>query len=520
MKKLLIVDDEPLARQVLCALVKRNFDDITIVAEAQNGTQAVELARQYRPHIIAMDVKMPGLNGIEASRQILADMPEVQIVILTAYNSFDYLREAFEIGVKGYLLKPINAQEFTDKIRSVSQEIDQRNIQLADAPLVSAAREIVEKELIGSLIHNSCTSQNRDQWQKYLQMNIQGGFFVAFWLSAGEQEEEKLPAAEYRQKIRKQISEVLNMGKPILIGEFTQCILPVFFPVSPSSNLSYARHEASLLAEEALRRLSVYCRVNGSAAVGNAYFSPGEYPRSYLEATSLLAEPIIHRVLLYSGQGVSNYQYPYPLEEQLQEQLITSDIPGVQQTLDQLLHSVLTSGVPFPKLKRHLIEFCAVTNRTLAKMGVNLTQLSQDETSVEPGNITQYQQLSDFMQGYKALLLTAVRQKEDQQNYALIHKVQRYLAEEDISEISLESLASALNLSPQYVSRIFKETFGKNFIDYLTNCRIDRAKTLLREGKKSIAEVAIAAGYKDPNYFCRIFKKVTGITPKDFRKIS
>ena len=116
MPTILLVDDEELSRFNLRTLLSRNFDDVSVVAEAETGEEAVQLYEQYRPDGVLMDIRIPGMNGLEASRRILEKHPMASILICSAYDSFSLVSEALEIGVKGYLLKPLKREEAVAKI--------------------------------------------------------------------------------------------------------------------------------------------------------------------------------------------------------------------------------------------------------------------------------------------------------------------------------------------------------------------------------------------------------------------
>ncbi len=108
--RVLLVDDHALVRNGIASLLKAN--DIDVAGEASDGLQALEKARQLKPDVILMDIMMPGVNGLEATRLIKAEMPEIKIIILTASDDDETLFEAIKSGAEGYLLKNIKADEF------------------------------------------------------------------------------------------------------------------------------------------------------------------------------------------------------------------------------------------------------------------------------------------------------------------------------------------------------------------------------------------------------------------------
>jgi len=111
-----------------------------------------------------------------------------------------------------------------------------------------------------------------------------------------------------------------------------------------------------------------------------------------------------------------------------------------------------------------------------------------------------------------------IRSSRENRAGTLTKKAKEYIDANYAKSITLEDVAREINVSPQYFSKLFKEETGKNFIDYLTNVRISAAKKLLSQGRLSIKEICYHIGYSDPNYFSRIFKKVVGVPPTEYKE--
>lgn len=99
-----------------------------------------------------------------------------------------------------------------------------------------------------------------------------------------------------------------------------------------------------------------------------------------------------------------------------------------------------------------------------------------------------------------------------------IHQIKQFISEHSHKDISLNILAQKVDLSPIYISKMFKEKLGINYIDFLTECRIEKAKKLLNDPERSLKEITFEVGYHEPNYFSKVFKKMCGVSPKEYRK--
>ena len=117
--KVLIADDHQVVREGLSAIL-RTKDEIEVVGEVKDGAEAVEQARRLKPDVIMMDISMPGMNGIEATRQIKRDHPEIGVVVLTMYEEEDYIYELVKAGATGYLLKDSDSSQIVKAIKTVA----------------------------------------------------------------------------------------------------------------------------------------------------------------------------------------------------------------------------------------------------------------------------------------------------------------------------------------------------------------------------------------------------------------
>jgi len=167
MPSLMIVDDEPLSRLNLRALISRNFDDVTVLCEAEDGAEAVEKYFEHRPDGVIMDIRIPGISGLMASRQILEGDPRAGIVICSAYDNFSLVTQALDIGVKGYLLKPVKKDELVEKICRLF------------GGTYSPIDALAEQRILEMMTSDALTDPLRRELNRYYG-NIEHGLMAAF----------------------------------------------------------------------------------------------------------------------------------------------------------------------------------------------------------------------------------------------------------------------------------------------------------------------------------------------------
>jgi two-component system response regulator YesN len=124
MYKLLIADDEPIERSTLALIISRSFDNIEVVGEASNGREAIAKTQELKPDIIVMDIKMPGINGVEAAKAIKALNCHIKVIIVTAYDYYDYVIESMKIGIDDFLLKPVLREDLETSLKNLIHKIE------------------------------------------------------------------------------------------------------------------------------------------------------------------------------------------------------------------------------------------------------------------------------------------------------------------------------------------------------------------------------------------------------------
>jgi two-component system response regulator YesN len=391
MIRVVIVDDEDLSRYAVRKLLSDSFVDVSVVGEAVNGQEAVQLIRELRPDLVIMDVRLPGLDGLEASRRIIKIHQKVRIIIVSAYDDFSYAQKALNLGLAGYMLKPVTEEDIGGTLSRVLEDIR------------TAHRVAVQAGSSGSAITGALLAEPR--WQ----------------CNEDEDEAEVYAGTSGRSKQLRKRHE------------------PRELPV-----------EASRVLERAVRDAVLRGDALGPAAPGalvDAWAAEDEDLQSLKERLS---------------------DFFYSLRSRLRDR-------GLQRLdADPLLP---------------------------------LVQEARDRGGVE-------RSLRTFLDDIYRVHRTAAGDVDQAGRY---HAAVEALP---LAELSLERLAADLGLSPEHVSRTFKEYFSENFVEYATRKRIDAACRLLREERLGVDETATKVGYADTHYFTRVFRKRTGFSPGEWQRLS
>ncbi|MGI6777121.1 MAG: response regulator [Acetivibrionales bacterium] len=528
MYRLMIADDEYLSRFVFKSLIAKTFKNIEIAGEAENGRQAVEINRKLRPDIIIMDIKMPGINGIDASRQILNEFPEVSVLILTAYDNFDYVKSALEIGVKGYILKPVKEEEAVEKINKVINDMEERkdkyNTREQVEKKVQVVRPFIENELISAFMAGNFDVEKVQNYISFLQEEIRAGYFML--ISPEKDFSKSINDAVRNKLIRNRIYSVacnhLPMMRKCFFGNCLGNTIVAFFPVDENLEPDDLRKEAVIVGREIKNRIKVITGFDTVIGIGNVKKGIWNLNKSYNEAHYALRRALKEaKVVHYASIDIIDfseikYTYPLELENQFIENIKLSNIDKAKELAGNIMAYIFDNQNNIEAVKECISEFIVVLKRTAVKLGANLNLFSITEVLAELGDMDKLEEIELWCKIYIYNMIEQI-EKSCSTNTQVINMVIEYIDKHFHRDITLKQVAEEVGLSPQYLSRMFKEKYGSNFIDYVTKKRVKYAEEFLCNCNKSIKEISRMAGYEDSNYFCRIFKRDTGMTPTQYR---
>jgi two-component system, response regulator YesN len=463
--RVVITDDEMLERIAMRKFLNDHFKDFEVVGEASNGRQAIELADQLIPDLMFIDIKMPGISGLEAVQRIREKIPEIKFVIVSAYDSFEYAKQAMKEGVKEYLLKPSNREEAIESITRVCEEIKkEKKVQQKQQDSLHIERE---NFLLKILQQEEGTVT--DKQQRELFPNKKCGFFFVMELVDGKE------ADRLKQQIER-LSPFQSIT--VLNGNY---IVSLFMSTKEQSKL-----DSLLLA----RKLQTIYENRLWIGIGHSYSRVDQLYKSYHEALKTLH-------ILKKNKKV---QYSLPLIEKKAdhvniEELFLSLIQGDFQTAWMMTKELLDEV--------DQTELYVRIREKLVQEGISIHQLYL------PENISQWK-------GF--ILNICLKVSEIHQANDPIERAKQFIYRNFHETITLEQVSEMINLSPTYFTKLFRETTNTTFIDFLTEVRLGKARQMLLENQLSLKEISFMVGYKDPNYFSRVFKKHYNQSPKQFQK--
>ncbi|MGG3467567.1 response regulator [Neobacillus pocheonensis] len=522
MLKVLIVDDEVLERKAVAKILKNSFEDIQVIGEAPNGRKAIEMAGELRPDIIFMDIKMPGIDGVQAVKEIRKFDAGIRFIMVSAFNTFEYAKEVMQQGVKEYILKPSSKQDILEGLKRVADEIHLERKQTEEQhnlrENLNRAVSIAQKEWVSSLLINQVQDITFDEWGQLLGVEITSGHVMLFSLQAASNSEFTASEKQNWYKWLKETLKSVVKKHEIMIGPIMDTQVPVLFLTSEKLHF---KTNAQLICENLI---SFFKKESFPGelriGIGHPHAHAQELNKSYHEAVlamEQLAKTANRKYSFCDKQGdafeIPSESVYLEIEKKLLDTVRQGDINQVLFIFDSFVTKLeANKDLKVQMVKKSFDELFILISRMLHDLGINYDRTPSIDESEDITFI--------FEKGKQHLLAVVQQVQAWRNNHAkgMLHKAKDYIEKHYAEAITLESAAEYVELSPFYFSKLFKDRFGMTFIDYLTEIRIKHAKTEMTDSGKSLKEICYSVGYKDPNYFSRVFKKVTGLSPTEFRK--
>ncbi|RLQ96629.1 response regulator [Falsibacillus albus] len=507
--KLLIVEDEEIERIALLQILSQSHAEWEFCL-AENGKQGIDAVKGWEPDVILMDIKMPLIDGLEASERILREHPFIKIIIVSSYDTFDYAQKALRIGVKDYLLKPSKQKEIIHTVEKVvleaAEEKRDREKELVLTQRVEAMLPFVESDIVTQLIFDYVHAIHLEESLKLVEVDETVHFYMLVLRLDGGTKEER--AAGFNV-----IKAALKSRNKCWFGPFSGSQAPIilFYSEQQASYRSHA-YQCTQHIFDSLKPGNVEATVG----IGRMVMNLEEVRTSYYEALRASGKAFQKkRISFYTeliekeDDGASMW---VEIEQNIMEQFYLGNEDQIRSLLANWMEQQAASQTACEEIQQKLIDLFAIMKRYLEEIGYSYTK------SFPLMPLLTYRHLKAELNQSLDHLFLFLEQNSQKHESEIAYKVKKYIKDHFTKkDMSLDTLAEAFQLTPQYISKIFKEQCEISYIDFLTKCRIKHAKKLM-EGQKSLKEIAYLVGYQDPNYFSRVFKRTCQMSPSQYKR--
>ncbi len=529
MLKVFLVEDESVVREGLRDCIDWARYDFEFCGDAPDGELALPQIRKLRPDILITDIKMPFMDGLTLSKMVSAELPETKIILISGHNDFEFAKEAIEIGVEQYLLKPVTKASLLQTLETVQKKIEEereqknylRQFQAETREYEQyAQRTFFEQITSGVLSVSEIYAQAKE-----LHIDIDAESYNIILLTLQPQS-----PTEYSQAAAERLEEL--MAYFLRYGEYLlfRCNL-MTYAVIVKSDAAGMEQATRRCVENIQQRCAGDEELDWYVAVSDPVPRLSGLAECYAKAHTILSyrhllpeQHVLTAAVLDKGDTRDLSALDAFDASKADSAIVRGFLQmGLQEEVPDFVTEYLLSfgNALNSTLFRQYIMLDLRFNAILAAKKFGFTQ----EEFLQPLSSLQYMEPDVDPQELKKYAVTLLRraielreQESGNQYKAILQRAIRFIDQHYTEEtMSLNAVAKAVNISPNYFSGIFSQEMGQTFVEYLTAKRMEKARDLLRHSGMRSSEVAYEVGYRDPRYFSFIFKKTQGCTPSSYR---
>lgn len=531
MYRILLADDEGIVLDSLKMIIHKNFPEEFQIETARTGRDVIELAEVFRPDIAFMDIQMPGINGIDAMREIKKINTNIIFVVLTAYDRFEYAKESANLGVFEYMNKPFTADAIIEVLNRVIRKINSNRKKRSDDLKIREKMEtvtpIIETGFVYSIMFEEFSEDEVENYKQLLELDCENGCMMVFAVGEDQKGSQMTNAVgagvkiqKFYAKIREQIHEC---WRDAIVGSIISSRIPVFLPQDKPKMDYEERIEMIDRNRELARTLFKLTDCKFRIGIGSTV-KLRDSLRSYEESINALANSVGSVAHVDDMPLSCQYddEYPVELEGQLFESLRAADVETCKRLAADFFDWMIQAyGETEPAVRVKIIEFVLWAEHEAYLVGAMKYHFTdRSDYLLRVTSAENNSSLRDWFVGKFRDACSKIATKQENHENHVVAEAKAFIQKNFGNDISLDELSRVLNLSPYYFSKLFKEETGMTFMEYLTNLRLDRAKDLLKNSNLTMKEICSDIGYGDPNYFSRIFKKNLGMTPTEYRELN
>ncbi|MGG4045930.1 response regulator [Paenibacillus favisporus] len=516
----ILVDDEPIILRSLKAAIPWEELGIEVAGEAKNGEGALDLVREHAPDIIISDIRMPGMDGITLMKEVLTENPGRIFIVISGYGEFEYAREALRQGAFDYLLKPIDHDELTEMLKRAAARLDARRADDRLLHSVQVLSVMARERMYAEWIEGNDRPRGPLAWLESHELD-EDYFMAVVQLDHYHQLSERWSMAEKRLwlfAVRNILEEWSQQYGCLAVFPFHSGEWIVLFPDA-------LQPRKITLGHDLIDRIRTYSKLKCSVGLSRTTQGIHQLSRAYDGAARALYQRF------YSEQegvfadtehedmaGHPDLKYPKHLESQLLDAIRTLDTGRLNACWDELKGYLEEQAYPKEGTERLLIELTIVLCRQLEQgnppMDWRLDGLIHELH--DQGSL--HDAIALLKEAFAVQMTDHLKSQHREDGPTVVEKAKQYISNHYHQDLSIEEVAEVADLSISHFCTLFKQVSGYTFLEYLTECRMDKAKYMLSHTSVKVYQIAPLVGYQDPKYFTQVFKKATGQTPTEYRE--
>ena len=518
--RVLLVDDEEDIREGISRKMDWLGLGFSLVGEAANGQDALELAESLRPDVILTDIKMPFMDGLELCRILTDRLPAARFVVFSGFDAFEYAKQAIQMNVVEYILKPINADELSDVLRRLKDQLDReraerRNVELLRSRYTEnlpVLRELFYANLLDGHIEPGTERERAAR----LDIDLQGEEWAVGLAYIGSDRRDALSTLS----VQKLLEESLTADR---------CRLTLYndwVAVIVSLTESFTIYDLIRVLDRVCTLAASYLGLTLTVGVGAPCKELSGMARSAAEArTALEYRSMVGRgQVIYIGDLEPDGGQVLTFEEADERTLTAAVRLGSEQEVRDaaaaLAGKIREANPSAGQYNLFLMELVTHLMKMTRRSGVGVEEVFGTGFSlpIQDSALPSLEELEDWCAERYLRLRTLIRRRQTDSAGQTVETAKEYIRQHYAeSDLSVEKLCAYLHLSSTYFSTLFKRETGTSFTAYVTTVRMEAAAEAIRGTEEKTYLIAQRCGYEDPNYFSYVFKRHFGVTPTKYR---
>lgn len=537
MYKVLLIDDEILVREAIAKRMKWAELGFELVASCENGKEAVEYIRQNQVDIVLTDICMPHMDGMDLSRWLYENFPEIKIIIFSGFSDFEYAKKAIRYRVSEYLLKPVTSKELTEVLLKIKEKLDAlKQENLKKEVLYSKYKTYRKKEKV--ILSNAIfqlvmgTQDIRDSLEemKALGICLSSSCYRIVMLDVDDYSN----FSEVNEKTKKEIALmsfiVANISEEIVNEKnngfcFQDSKNKVYLLLQTNKPKEFLEVSKKLCLR-IQRLVKELVKVDLTVGMGLYVNRVEDFYLSYQSAK----KAVDYRYLLgrrtLVDMELEKDRLDLPIDYSKERQTLLEGIryeewekidffmDFIREKLKESMLSKSRAVIYLQEILRDIEENAGRTEEDRSEKGQKILRISEQLADAES-----LKQALDILSSYAKDLSRSLLYFKQNANERQARKALDYI-EQNFSDksLSLHTICHYLGISTSHFSSLFKEATGETFVEALVRIRMNKAKELLKESNLKNYEIAERVGFSDPHYFSISFKKMTGKTPTEYAR--
>lgn len=497
--KVLIVDDEMLIRQGIINYIDWEQEGFQIVAEASNGKEALQMMAEFSPHIVITDIVMPIMDGIDLVREGKNAFPDIEFIVLSSFENFDYVRSTFQNGVADYILKPkLNGEEL---LKSLNKIVDRIPGLQNGAALIEPSRSV--EEMLEHLILGYDSAVDKAS----LSAVFTNSQFALIEIHAKNGDQPKWKG---------QLEPLLPEGTAVFLAASNEVDTKILLNFSPHQFGDIKK----AIADEAAKRSAV------SWLVCEPFQAIDELKKVHDESLKKM-----EKYLFYLPDQTLFLYDELPAEKAKQANFdLNHFIELVKDRLFNAAFDYLKSHIEYlaGRYSNDSFEFKSFLGNIIFNIIVLLDSLKYDTQELERNKYSYFTNINEaenveeavdefhrFLEEVRKIMMLHGGSDEQANN---LDKILSYIEQHYTEPLRLSEIAAHFHFNASYLSSYFSTHHKEGFSEYLNRIRIKKSMELLENSPVTISNISGMVGYSDHSYYCKVFKRITGMSPGAYRK--